>query len=370
MEDDDFFKNIKLTRRFGSGDIQQRSFRKVGDAESIFGITPGPVLQSDQPWISALRESVRSSSVHSRGFSGLLSLQRRSLLHSAAASAQPVNAPAPAPAPTGPPYLLAIPLYDLRDEELHTVIDGFAPRLDEVTGADVRVTIVANPTELLSVYESLRSPELAACDAAGISAYRQKLLDGQSEDHIRRFGVHKLAEYLQVPTERFPCIVFIPRPFSLPAGIFAVKREWINSTEARRWFASALERFFLSHLDIPSLLPSVSTGVELAGAVAEHMSKWFDVQPMEEPPRAGRAEDPPGTVADEEAWYPPDRLAEIFNVPKEALRKRLNRHRDHDDSCWKENEGRGPRESAYLYRLRNVRHIISDLRASSERPAK
>ncbi len=55
---------------------------------------------------------------------------------------------------------------------------------------------------------------------------------------------------------------------------------------------------------------------------------------------------------------------------KEALRKRLNRYREHNDTGWKENEDRRPRESKYHYRLRDVRHIIDSLRASNERPAK
>ena len=79
---------------------------------------------------------------------------------------------------------------------------------------------------------------------------------------------------------------------------------------------------------------------------------------------------PPKSTPDTEAWYSPSRLAEIFRVNGDALRQRLNRYRARNGTGWKENEDRRPRESKYLYRLKDVRHIIDGLRASSERPAK
>lgn len=82
------------------------------------------------------------------------------------------------------------------------------------------------------------------------------------------------------------------------------------------------------------------------------------------------ASTPPHLGLDEQAWYTHDRLAEIFNVGKDALRKRLARYREHNLNGWKENEDRRPREPKHLYRLKDVRHIIEELRASSERPAK
>jgi hypothetical protein len=73
---------------------------------------------------------------------------------------------------------------------------------------------------------------------------------------------------------------------------------------------------------------------------------------------------------DEEALYTHYRLAEIFNVGKDALRKRLTRYRKRNLNGWKENEDRRPREAKYLYKLKDVRGIISELQASSQRPAK
>lgn len=79
---------------------------------------------------------------------------------------------------------------------------------------------------------------------------------------------------------------------------------------------------------------------------------------------------PSNTVLDDFAWYTHDRLAEIFNVGKDALRKRLDRYRSRNMNGWKENEDRRPREPRYLYQLRAVRPIIEEFRASSQRPAK
>jgi len=78
----------------------------------------------------------------------------------------------------------------------------------------------------------------------------------------------------------------------------------------------------------------------------------------------------PEVVPDQEALYPYQRLAEIFNVDKEALRKRLERFREGSLEGWIANTERHSREAKHFYRLGAVRAIIEDLRASSQRPAK
>ncbi len=79
---------------------------------------------------------------------------------------------------------------------------------------------------------------------------------------------------------------------------------------------------------------------------------------------------PSNVMLDEQGFYTHDRLAEIFNVGKDSLRKRLDRHRKNTVNGWKVNEDRRPREAKYLYQLRAVKSIVEDLRASSQRPAK
>jgi hypothetical protein len=73
---------------------------------------------------------------------------------------------------------------------------------------------------------------------------------------------------------------------------------------------------------------------------------------------------------DEQGWYTHVHLAESFSVGKEALRKRLDRYRQHNLNGWKVNEDRRPREAGHLYQLRSVKTIVEELRASSQRPAK
>jgi hypothetical protein len=79
---------------------------------------------------------------------------------------------------------------------------------------------------------------------------------------------------------------------------------------------------------------------------------------------------PSSVMLDEQGFYTHDRLAEIFNVGKDSLRKRLDRHRKNTVNGWKVNEDRRPREAKYLYQLRAVKTIVEELRASSQRPAK
>jgi DNA-directed RNA polymerase subunit RPC12/RpoP len=86
--------------------------------------------------------------------------------------------------------------------------------------------------------------------------------------------------------------------------------------------------------------------------------------------QAAKSYVPSNSAVDDHAWYTHDRLAEIFGVGKEALRKRLDRYRGRNMDGWKENEDRRPREPRYLYQLRAVRPIIEEFRASSQRPAK
>jgi len=73
---------------------------------------------------------------------------------------------------------------------------------------------------------------------------------------------------------------------------------------------------------------------------------------------------------DENALYTYARLAELFGLPEEALRKRLERYRQTNlDHGWEEIANRRANEPKYRYELRAVKHIIEDMLASSERPA-
>jgi len=96
--------------------------------------------------------------------------------------------------------------------------------------------------------------------------------------------------------------------------------------------------------------------------------KWKEVAPS--PEEASEKTTPHLEALDEKAWYTHERLAVHFNVNKEALRKRLDRYRSTHFDGWKENTDRRPREPKYLYQLGAVKHIIENMLASSERPAK
>lgn len=80
------------------------------------------------------------------------------------------------------------------------------------------------------------------------------------------------------------------------------------------------------------------------------------------------------TATADDSFLSPRKLAEIFGVPADALRSRLNRWRRRNHTGWIEVEERGSREPRYLYRVGAIRHIIDALRetseATSKRPAK
>ncbi len=90
------------------------------------------------------------------------------------------------------------------------------------------------------------------------------------------------------------------------------------------------------------------------------------------------AESPPlvantTTEIPDEAILSPAKLAELFHVPYDALRKRLERLRRKNHNCFIEAENPKVNEAKYLYEVGKVRPIIQEMKASScassERPA-
>lgn len=68
----------------------------------------------------------------------------------------------------------------------------------------------------------------------------------------------------------------------------------------------------------------------------------------------------------DDAALSPAVLAKHFDVPREALRKRLERLRKTDHQCFIEVADQSLREPRFLYYVGRVRPVIEDLRASSE----
>jgi hypothetical protein len=66
----------------------------------------------------------------------------------------------------------------------------------------------------------------------------------------------------------------------------------------------------------------------------------------------------------------PAKLAEVFHVSLEPLRKRLEWLRSDDHNSFVENEGRKSTEARYLYKVGSVRPIIKDMKTSSSTSSK
>jgi hypothetical protein len=75
---------------------------------------------------------------------------------------------------------------------------------------------------------------------------------------------------------------------------------------------------------------------------------------------------PPIPVEVAQAKLSAEDLSRQFAVPLGALRKRLERWREDNDSGWAEVQNRVPRGPRYLYLVSAVLHIIADLRRTSD----
>jgi hypothetical protein len=77
---------------------------------------------------------------------------------------------------------------------------------------------------------------------------------------------------------------------------------------------------------------------------------------------------------DEGAYLDPRDWARLWSLPQKALEARLKRWRqEHPEEAgrgWIEANDRGPKQAQYLYRRREIRHILEALRASGIRRAK
>ena len=77
----------------------------------------------------------------------------------------------------------------------------------------------------------------------------------------------------------------------------------------------------------------------------------------------------------DDIFLSPAELAGMLDVPKEALRKRLERERMIDHDCFREVADRGAKEAQFLYRVRTARPLSEALKkkmsseTSSKRPA-
>lgn len=119
---------------------------------------------------------------------------------------------------------------------------------------------------------------------------------------------------------------------------------------------------------------NIANWKEGADAFAQALAASFKPSAGEGGPADAPAASPTAPTVDDESHFSPAKLAEVFGVPADALRTRLNRWRETHHDGWIENPERGPREPKYLYRVGSVRSIIEDLKATSEttsdRPAK
>lgn len=222
----------------------------------------------------------------------------------------------------------------------------------------------------------------AELDAAISTAPSTGLLRSRLEDVLRRYddwvqlqsdcacawAVHsKLVQAIEDALDAVPEVAMLLPP---DAGVHPHSwTAWLNVELTRL-------SFFVENRDL--LHRHDSYGRALARQLRERIIFLQSLDPSEPlcPKEAGESIPTSTTVepVPDDAHLSPAKLAEIFNVPADALRTRLNRWRAKHHDGWIENRERKPHEAVYLYRVRDVRPVIDNLRATngptSVRPAK
>lgn len=265
----------ELRTQAGTGDLQQRALRKVGSASSALTATPSGFESARSTsrgnWVWRWKEGAGPSILTETEVRLQLGRRRR---HSILVPNRRPRLQENRQPPAGPPYLLLIPLYDWRSEGLYKIFDGFALQLDRATSISILIELLGNPSEFYSLYDLLRSVDLAKLDEADVRAHLRRLRKGRREADSRRIEVDKLAQILGISAEQLPCLAVLPLPLSLPVGVVPVRQEWICTRQNQVRFATALELFFKTH-DIRRTLCNVTTNVGLANAYVREMNKWL-----------------------------------------------------------------------------------------------
>lgn len=257
---------------------RERAVRPIGKAEDLFKIKPSSTQSevarpSDQEKKLA-RYDKMINRLEGRGKGRRPRLRKhKSLLVPAEGSGyrlrrsrQPI---------AGPPWLIGVPLYDWRHEELHEIFEGFSNQLDQATDLRVLISPVGDPGQTGSWYEILRSPELAKLDEEAVKAYTEVIQEGGNADHLRRREVDILTEILGIESEQLPCIAFMAFPPSLPVGLLPIKREWISNRESQIEFATALRDFLQENPEIEPLIRNCKTNLELASKFGKLINDHF-----------------------------------------------------------------------------------------------
>jgi hypothetical protein len=236
----------------------------------------------------------------------------------------------------------------------HLQSDAEEPRK---TPTYVEGRFVAAIRALVSFAEEIE-PHRIPCDSIEYSRLQE--LSARGFDALKEANVD--VPQIQIPTGHKP-FGLMRIPYREPFGNFIrvmVTREW---KESLLGLIPTLERRERA-TNRPRVRESETT---LCGAT--------DKVVQDAEPEATRKTDP-GT--DERSYLGPKTLAEKYDVPLGPLRERLKRWREKNaaqgGSLWIENRERKPREPQYIYQVAAVRHIIEDLRATSqtttERPSK
>lgn len=255
----------------------------------------------------------------------------------------------------------AIPFLDAGTYSFDRFYSLSFDQIAKAGGDHICIGRIGDPEHSDQIYMKIRPSVLASEDRRLSREWNKKYSSPEVADRKRITESLDHFDRFNLKDTDLPCLVFV-NPAGKRVGLLRVLDHWYDSEPSWRVFLRCL----CSWLEQESVIELASSNLEdtvLSRRLAERLGGL--TSEVEE-----QLEFLDSTIGlDEEAWYTHDRLAVLFQVNKETLRKRLERNQLRDDASWRKCEDPKPGESAYLYRLRNVKHIIENLRVSGDRPA-
>lgn len=275
------------------GGLGQRAFRTPSNAMSAVQISPvgspspyrrwGPRLTTGWSW-------VRQDFVPPRRVSSSRSQ----------AKAQPQ--PEDPSRPKGPPWFHGHVLDGSPDQKFAKLIRSSLSCLDAVTGKDVLLDAIGNPTEGGEWYKRLRDPRLKAKDEKDAGAFFRERRRGVPAAFIRQREELHLRDLLGIDLDHWRCIAFNTYPACATPALLEIPWAWTKTEYARTMLVEGLIGFFkAAGIDqlarecktVDELLPKFE--VLINGYVARHMEAKLREEPaLSSPPDAddGRAGKP------------------------------------------------------------------------------
>jgi hypothetical protein len=151
-----------------------------------------------------------------------------------------------------------------RAHELSETFLRWKPDLERVTGHPILITIVGDNEQGGDLYKQLRTERLRLADEEASATYRAKLKSQlgtpRAEIDVDASVALGIADMLQIPSERIPCLAWSTYPDLYPVLLLPVRKEWYQDKQTRDRFAEALYRWFKAGCYLRRVRPGMTVG--------------------------------------------------------------------------------------------------------------